>query len=94
MPWQPLLSCLPLMLQIPIWGALWAALSSTIEMRHAPFDGFWMKTAYRVPKGMFGASGFESQDTEQNSPITSIKVNSLVVDPAPGAVLERGSDES
>jgi hypothetical protein len=55
-----------------------------------PFEGFWMKTAYRVPKGMFGASGFESQDTEQNSPITAIKVNSLVVDPAPGSVMERG----
>lgn len=38
-----LLSCLPLMLQIPIWGALWAALNSTIEMRHAPFDGWWIK---------------------------------------------------
>jgi hypothetical protein len=39
---------------------------------------------------MFGPSGFESQDTEQNSPITSIKVNSLIVDPAPGAVLPAG----
>ncbi|HOB75146.1 MAG TPA: YidC/Oxa1 family insertase periplasmic-domain containing protein [Phycisphaerae bacterium] len=38
-----LLSCLPLMLQIPIWGALWQALSSTIEMRHAPFDGWWIR---------------------------------------------------
>jgi YidC/Oxa1 family membrane protein insertase len=38
-----LLSCLPLLLQIPIWGALWAALNSTIEMRHAPFDGWWIR---------------------------------------------------
>src|SRR5437870_1923978 len=38
-----LLTCLPMMLQIPIWGALWAALGSTIEMRHAPFDGRWIK---------------------------------------------------
>lgn len=37
------LSCLPMMLQIPIWGALYAALASTIEMRHAPFDGYWIK---------------------------------------------------
>jgi len=54
------------------------------------FDGFWMKTAYRVPRGMFGVSGFESQDTEQNSPITSIKVNSLIVGPAPGSTLPLG----
>lgn len=38
-----LLTCLPLLLQIPIWGALWTALSSTIEMRHAPFDGYWIR---------------------------------------------------
>lgn len=38
-----LLTCLPLALQIPIWGALWQALASTIEMRHAPFDGWWIK---------------------------------------------------
>jgi YidC/Oxa1 family membrane protein insertase len=38
-----LLTCLPMMLQIPIWGALWQALASTIEMRHAPFDGWWIR---------------------------------------------------
>jgi YidC/Oxa1 family membrane protein insertase len=37
------LSCLPMALQMPIWIALWTALASTIEMRHAPFDGFWIK---------------------------------------------------
>jgi len=42
-PAGSILSCLPMMLQIPIWGALWAALSSTIEMRHAPFDGWWIR---------------------------------------------------
>jgi hypothetical protein len=55
-----------------------------------PFDGFWMKTAYRVPKGLFGASRFESQDGEQNSPITAIRINSLIVDPQPGATLPAG----
>jgi YidC/Oxa1 family membrane protein insertase len=42
-PAGQMLSCLPMMLQIPIWMALWTALSSTIEMRHAPFDGWWIK---------------------------------------------------
>jgi len=37
------------------------------------FDGFWMKTAYRVPKGMFGASDFDSQ-TRSRLPITSIRL--------------------
>jgi YidC/Oxa1 family membrane protein insertase len=38
-----MLSCLPMMLQIPIWAALWAALNTSIDMRHAPFDGWWIK---------------------------------------------------
>jgi DMSO/TMAO reductase YedYZ molybdopterin-dependent catalytic subunit len=81
----------PARLVAPGWTATyWIKALSELTVTDKPFDGFWMKTAYRVPKGMFGASGFESQDTEQNSPITAIKVNSLVVDPAPGAVLERG----
>jgi len=37
------LACLPMMLQMPIWIALWTALSSTIDMRHAPFDGWWIR---------------------------------------------------
>ncbi len=31
------LTCLPMMLQMPIWGALWASLNFTVEMRHQPF---------------------------------------------------------
>ncbi len=42
-PAGSILTCLPMMLQLPIWGALWQALSSTIEMRHAPFDGWWIR---------------------------------------------------
>ncbi len=81
----------PARLVAPGWTATyWIKALADLTVTDKPFEGFWMKTAYRVPKGMFGASGFESQDTEQNSPITAIKVNSLVVDPAPGAVLERG----
>jgi YidC/Oxa1 family membrane protein insertase len=33
----PLLGCLPMFLQMPIWIALWQALSGTFELRHAPF---------------------------------------------------------
>jgi DMSO/TMAO reductase YedYZ molybdopterin-dependent catalytic subunit len=81
----------PARLVVPGWTATyWIKTVAELTVSDKPFDGFWMKTAYRVPKGMFGASGFESQDTEQNSPITAIKVNSLVVDPAPGAVIRRG----
>ena len=33
----PILGCLPMLLQMPIWFALWSALQSTFELRHASF---------------------------------------------------------
>ena len=81
----------PARIVAPGWTATyWIKAVTELTVSDKPFDGFWMKTAYRVPKGMFGASGFDSQDTEQNSPITDIKVNSLIVAPAPGSTLPLG----
>ena len=34
---SPVLGCLPMFLQMPIWIALWSALNSTFELRHASF---------------------------------------------------------
>jgi len=39
---NPLLGCVPILLQIPIFLAFYKVLSVTIEMRHAPFVG-WIK---------------------------------------------------
>src|SRR3546814_4426465 len=39
---NPLAGCLPLILQIPIFYALYKVLMLTIEMRHQPFIG-WIK---------------------------------------------------
>ena len=87
----PLANGFPARLVVPGWTATyWVKALADLQVTDKVFDGFWMKTAYRVPKGMFGVSGFESQDTEQNSPITAIKVNSLVVAPDPGAPLAVG----
>lgn len=81
----------PARIVAPGWTATyWVKAVTSLEVTDRPFGGYWMSTAYRVPKGMFGASGFDSQDTEKNSPITTIKVNSLVVEPAPGAILPLG----
>lgn len=33
----PIMGCLPMFLQMPIWIALYSGLSSTFELRHAPF---------------------------------------------------------
>jgi YidC/Oxa1 family membrane protein insertase len=39
---NPMSGCLPMLIQIPVFIALYNALQYTIEMRHAPFF-FWMK---------------------------------------------------
>jgi YidC/Oxa1 family membrane protein insertase len=36
----PVLGCLPMLLQMPIWIALWQSLQNTFELRHAPFLHF------------------------------------------------------
>ena len=87
----PVANGFPARIVAPGWTATyWVKAITELTVTDKPFDGFWMKTAYRVPKGMFGASGFESQDAEQNVPITSIRVNSLIVGPAPGSTLPAG----
>lgn len=42
-PMGTLVGMLPLMLQMPILVALWSALNADIQLRHAPFDGWWIK---------------------------------------------------
>ena len=81
----------PARLVVAGWTATyWVKHLTSINVEPKAFDGFWMKTAYRVPRGMFGESGFVSQDSPQNVPITGIKVNSLITSHATGARLAVG----
>ena len=78
----------PARLVVPGWTATyWVKCVTELSILDKPFDGFWMRTAYRVPRNLFGPSGFESQDNEQTSPITDIKVNSLIIAPAGGTTV-------
>lgn len=38
---NPLAGCLPSLLQMPVWFALYQSLSTNIELYHTPFVGFW-----------------------------------------------------
>jgi YidC/Oxa1 family membrane protein insertase len=38
---NPLAGCLPSLLQMPVWVALYQSLSTNIELYHAPFVGYW-----------------------------------------------------
>ena len=57
-----------------------------------PFEGFWMKSAYRIPLGKFPmVARFPSQETAVNTPITEMVVNSLITSHADGATVKAGS---
>jgi len=55
---NPLMGCLPILIQIPVFYSLYKVLSVTIEMRHAPFFGWIRDLSYRDPTtiwNLFGA---------------------------------------
>ncbi len=69
----------PARLVVPGWTATyWMKHLVEIRVEPARFDGFWMKTGYRVPTGKFPGASFRSQETAETTPITEILVNSLL----------------
>jgi DMSO/TMAO reductase YedYZ molybdopterin-dependent catalytic subunit len=76
----------PARLIVPGWTATyWMKHLVTIDAVTKPFDGFWVKGAYRIPTGKFPiVQHFETQATAVNEPITEMVVNSLIASPAEG----------
>jgi len=87
----PLLNGNPARLVVPGWtGTYWIKHLNRIEVSSKPLNNFWMKTAYRVPAGMFPVEQpFTSQGTETTVPITEMVVNSLIAEPLEGAEVDR-----
>src|SRR5579872_4291341 len=77
----------PARLIVPGWtGTYWMKHLISIEPVMKPFDGFWMKAAYRIPTGMFPTvQNFASQQNDMTTPITEMVVNSLITSPVEGA---------
>ncbi len=82
----------PARLVVPGWtGTYWMKHLISVNVVAKPFDGFWMKSAYRIPKGKFPVvDRFLSQETEANTPITEMVVNSLITSPTDGQRLDHG----
>lgn len=82
----------PARLVVPGWAATyWVKHLTSINVVTQRFDGFWMKTAYRIPKGKFPLSDrFPSQETDADMPITDLLVNSLITYPADGQGFKSG----
>lgn len=70
----------PVRLVVPGWTATyWMKHLTAIHVLGEPLGGFWMTTAYRVPKGRFPiVDRFLSQESESSTPITEMVVNSLI----------------
>jgi DMSO/TMAO reductase YedYZ molybdopterin-dependent catalytic subunit len=81
----------PARLVVPGWTATyWVKHLTSIRAEPKAFDGFWMKSAYRIPTGKFPGVRFTSQETEQTTPITQILINSLVTSHVNGDRIARG----
>jgi DMSO/TMAO reductase YedYZ molybdopterin-dependent catalytic subunit len=82
----------PARLVVPGWTATyWVKQLTTINVVPKAFDGFWMKTAYRLPRGLFPAlAPFASQETEANAPVTEMVVNSLITNMKGRKAFHRG----
>ncbi len=83
----------PARIIVPGWTATyWVKHVTSIMAWTRPFDGFWMKSAYRIPLGKFPlVARFTSQDTAVNTPITEMVVNSLITSHDGGATVKAGS---
>jgi DMSO/TMAO reductase YedYZ molybdopterin-dependent catalytic subunit len=70
----------PARIVVPGWTATyWMKHVTSVTAQAKPFEGFWMRSAYRIPVGRFPiVDRFISQETEESTPITEMVVNSLV----------------
>ncbi|MFA5593054.1 MAG: membrane protein insertase YidC [Micavibrio sp.] len=59
---NPAAGCLPIIVQIPIFFALYKVLSNTIEMRHAPFFGWIQDLSVKDPTSVFNLFGLLPYD--------------------------------
>lgn len=82
----------PARLIVPGWtGTYWMKHVTSISAMFQPYAGFWMKSAYRIPKGKFPlVDRFISQEAAANTPITEMVVNSLITSIQAGQTVRRG----
>ena len=87
----PLLNGYPARLIVPGWvGTYWMKHLTRIEVSTTPLANVWMRSAYRLPAGLFPVDRpFRSQETATTVPITELVVNSLIADPLEGNEVER-----
>jgi len=69
LPAHPHFNGFPARLVVPGWTATyWMKHLVSIEAAAKPFDGFWMKSAYRIPNGKFRSSSASSHRRTMRRP--------------------------
>jgi len=83
----------PARVVLPGWtGTYWMKHLTSVQAIAKPLGGFWMNPAYRIPKGKFPLiDRFVSQETDANTPITEMVVNSLITSPGDGQSVRAGT---
>ncbi|KAB0664431.1 molybdopterin-dependent oxidoreductase [Oryzomonas japonica] len=86
----PLLNGYPVRLVVPGWYATyWVKSLSDMEVAARPFEGFWKKSAYRIPDTACGC--VEPGSTPAKTvPITRMTTRSLLINPQDGSRLKAG----
>ncbi len=86
----PYLNGYPLKLIVPGWYATyWVGMLSEITVLTDTFDGYWMKKAYLVPKGIKDANEKPDSLQKEMEPITKLDVRSIFVTPEPDSILKK-----
>ncbi|MCX7760093.1 MAG: molybdopterin-dependent oxidoreductase [Hydrogenothermaceae bacterium] len=86
----PMLNGFPLRLIVPGWYAsLWIKSLSDITVTDKEFDGFWVKSAYRVPDNPCRC--IEPGETpEKTKPVHRMRTYSIIIDPSDTKVVKLG----
>jgi len=74
---NPLAGCLPVLLQIPVFFALYKVLTVTIEMRHAPFLGWIQDLSARDPTNIWNLFGLIPWDVASTPMVGSLLAGPL-----------------
>jgi YidC/Oxa1 family membrane protein insertase len=71
---NPMSGCLPIVIQIPVFFALYKVMFVTIEMRHAPFFGWIQDLSARDPTSVINAFGLLPWDVPPLGPLEVINI--------------------
>lgn len=82
----------PQRLVVPGWaGDHWIKWLTTIRVQREESQGFYMKTAYRMPRGPVAPGA--AVPPEEMTPLTTVPVKSVIARPADGSRQKRGTQE-